>query len=100
MLCLPHLLDRHLQRHCRDHQHRGERFGVGENRSGKVECKAHMMCLPHLPGSSAVWEPSVKNGFQNLKRDLSGVRFGGFFRVIRELQIVNDGFKSAVILQL
>ena len=37
---------------------------------------------------------------QTLKRDLSGLRLGGFLRVIRELQIVNDGFKSVVILLL
>ena len=42
----------------------------------------------------------VKSGFRTLKRDLSGVRLGGFLRVIRELQIGNDGFKSAVTLQL
>ena len=34
------------------------------------------------------------------KHAVSGVRFGGFLRVIRELQIENDGFKSAVLVQL
>ena len=62
--------------------------------------RGHMMCLPHLTRIFSVWEPSVKNRFQTLKRDLSGVRLGGFLRVTCELQIVNDGFKSAVILQL
>ena len=33
---------------------------------------------------------------QTVKRDFSGVLLGGFLRVIRELQIVSDGFKSAV----
>ena len=35
----------------------------------------------------------VKNRFRTLKRDLSGVRLGGFLRVIRELQIGNDGLQ-------
>ena len=50
------------------------------------------MCLPHLP---RIITFNDKVEFTN-----AGVRFGGFLRVIRELQIGNDGFKSAVILQL
>ena len=67
------------------------------------------MWLPHLSrtitfNDTGEWRGVfMDNSFtstQTLKRGLSDVRLGGFLRVIRELQIVNDGFKSAVILQL
>ena len=49
-----------------------------------------MMCLPHLSGSI-----TFKN---KVEFNYAGVRFGGFLRVIRELQIGNDGLKSTVFL--
>ena len=45
-----------------------------------------MMCLPHLPRSITF---NDKVEFTN-----PGVRFSGFLKVIRELQIGNDDFKS------
>ena len=48
------------------------------------------MCLPHLTRSIT---------FNNkVEFNDTGVRFGGFLRVIPELQIGNDGFKSTVLL--
>ena len=67
------------------------------------------MCLPHLSrtitfndkgGWRGVFMDTSFTFTLTLKRDLSGVRLGGFLRVIRELQIVDDGFKSAVNLLL
>ena len=70
---------------------------------------SHMMCLSHLPRTITFKDTGERRGVfmdnsfaftQTLKRDLSGVRLGGFLRVICELQIGNGGFKSVVILLL
>ena len=47
-----------------------------------------MMCRAHLPRSITFND--------TVKLTCIGVHFGGFLRVIREFQIGNDDFKSAV----
>ena len=64
-----------------------------------------MMCLPQLSRTITFNDKDEWHGVfmdtsftftQTVKQDFSGVLLGGFLRVIRELQIVSDGFKSAV----
>ena len=49
-----------------------------------------MMCLAHLPRSMT--------SNDKVEFIYTGVRFGGFLMVLRELHIGNDGFTTALLL--